>query len=110
MTSEALQQLAVTAFSARLKSFGIDPLKLIEASILSRDSATSEQSAPSVHEVLETAVKMSGGPALAIRIGKDIDLAAYGAYGFAIMSRADMGAAIELFLRYGQSFIQKSSQ
>ena len=36
------------------------------------------------------------------------DLAEYGTYGFALMSCSDMGAALELFLRYGQTFSVQS--
>ncbi|MDA8827019.1 AraC family transcriptional regulator [Luminiphilus sp.] len=109
MTRQPFQELAVKAFRARLESFGIDPLELIETATLNRNSINHRQEPPSVHEVLETAVTMSGDPAIAIRIGEDIDLAAYGTYGFAIMSSADMGAALDLFLRYGQSLIFSSS-
>ena len=109
MTRQPFQELAVKAFRARLETFGIDPLELIETATLNRNSINHRQEPPSVHEVLETAVTMSGDPAIAIRIGEDIDLAAYGTYGFAIMSSADMGAALDLFLRYGQSFILSSS-
>ncbi|MCX2979235.1 AraC family transcriptional regulator ligand-binding domain-containing protein [Candidatus Marimicrobium litorale] len=109
MANETLQALAVKAFHDRLQSLGINPLEVIEAAAGRRDSATSAQSTPSVHEVLETAVAMVGDPALAIRIGEDIDLATYGTYGFALMSCSHMGAAMELFLRYGQTFIHSSS-
>ena len=109
MTHQPFRELAVKAFRARLESFGIDPLELIETATLNRNSINHGQEPPSVHEVLETAVTMSGDPAIAIRIGEDIDLAAYGTYGFAIMSSADMGAALDIFLRYGQSFILSSS-
>ena len=109
MTRQPFQELAVKAFRARLESFGIDPLELIETATLNHNSINHRQEPPSVHEVLETAVTMSGDPAIAIRIGEDIDLAAYGTYGFAIMSSADMGAALDLFLRYGQSLIFSSS-
>ena len=86
MTHQPFRELAVKAFRARLESFGIDPLELIEIATLNRNSINHGQEPPSVHEVLETAVTMSGDPAIAIRIGEDIDLAAYGTYGFAVMS------------------------
>lgn len=109
MTHHPFRELAVKAFRARLESIGIDPLELIETATLNRNSINHGQEPPSIHELLETAVTMSGDPAIAIRIGEDIDLAAYGTYGFAIMSSADMGAALDIFLRYGQSFILSSS-
>jgi len=109
MNHDPMREFAVKAFRARLERLGIDPLELIEAAILGRDSAASGQSPPSVHEILETAVTMSGDPLLALRIGEDIDLAAYGTYGFALMSCANIGASLEFFLRYGQTFLDSSS-
>jgi AraC-like DNA-binding protein len=109
MANKTLQALAVKAFRDRLESLGINPLKVIETATLGSDSTTSGQASPSVHEVLETAVAMSGDPSLAIKIGSELDLATYGTYGFAIMSCADIGTALELFLRYGQTFLHSSS-
>jgi len=109
MNYDPMREFAVKAFRARLVRLGIDPLELNEVAILGRDSAASGQSPPSVHEVLETAVTMSGDPLLPIRIGEDIDLTAYGTYGFALMSCANIGAALKFFLRYGQTFVDSSS-
>ena len=52
---------------------------------------------------------MSGDTTLAIKIGNGLDLGKYGTYGFALMSCSDMGVALELFLRYGQTFLQSCS-
>ena len=109
MNYDPMREFAVKAFRARLVRLGIDPLELNEVAILGRDSAASGQSPPSVHEILETAVTMSGDPLLPLRIGEDIDLAAYGTYGFALMSCANIGASLEFFLRYGQTFLDSSS-
>jgi len=109
MNYDPMREFAVKAFRARMERLGIDPLELIEAAILGRDSAASGQSPPSVHEILETAVTMSGDPLLPLRIGEDIDLAAYGTYGFALMSCPNIGASLEFFLRYGQTFLDSSS-
>ena len=94
MNYDPMREFAVKAFRARMERLGIDPLELIEAAILGRESAPSRQSPPTVHEILETAVTMSGDPLLALRIGEDIDLAAYGTYGFALMSCSDMDTAL----------------
>lgn len=53
-------------------------------------------------ELLQTAIKLSGDPGLAVRLGQHIDITNYGTYGFAIMSSVDIRSAIELFLRYGK--------
>lgn len=109
MNYDPMREFAVKAFRARMERLGIDPLELIEAAILGRESAPSRQSPPTVHEILETAVTMSGDPRLALRIGEDIDLAAYGTYGFALMSCPNIGASLEFFLRYGHTFLESSS-
>ena len=102
MLNNALHATAVKAFRDRLASLGIDVLEVIETARLGRGATASTQSPPTAHEVLETAVAISGDTTLAIKIGNGLDLAKYGTYGFALMSSYDMGAALELFLRYGQ--------
>ena len=109
MVTNALHATVIKAFRDRLASLGIDPLEVIETASRGRGATASAQSPPTAHEVLETAVAMSGDTALAIKIGNGLDLAGYGTYGFALMSCSDMGAALELFLRYGQTFIRSSS-
>jgi AraC-like DNA-binding protein len=109
MATNALHAIAIKAFRDRLASLGIDPLEVIETASLGRGAIGGAQSPPTAHEVLETAVAISGDTALAIKIGNGLDLAGYGTYGFALMSCSDMGAALELFLRYGQTFLQSCS-
>ena len=109
MATNALHAIAIKAFRNRLASLGIDPLEVIETASLGRGASGGAQSPLTAHEVLETAVAMSGDTALAIKIGNGLDLASYGTYGFALMSCSDMGAALELFLRYGQTFLQSCS-
>jgi AraC-like DNA-binding protein len=109
MATNALHAIAIKAFRNRLASLGIDPIEVIKTASRGRGATASAQSPPSAHEVLETAVAISGDTALAIKIGNGLDLASYGTYGFALMSCSDMGAALELFLRYGQTFLQSCS-
>ena len=109
MANNALHAIAIKAFRDRLASLGINPLEVIETASLGREATAGAQSPPTVHEVLETAVAMSGDTTLAIKIGNGLDLAGYGTYGFAVMSCSDMGSALELFLRYGQTFLHSSS-
>ena len=106
MATNALHAIVIKAFRDRLASLGIDPLEVIETASRGRGVTASPQSPPTAHEVLEAAVAMSGDTTLAIKIGNGLDLGKYGTYGFAIMSSSDMGAALELFLRYGQTFLQ----
>lgn len=106
MATNALHAILIKAFRDRLASLGIDPLEVIETASRDRGATASAQSPPTAHEVLETAVAMSGDTTLAIKIGNGLDLGKYGTYGFALMSCSDMGAALELFLRYGQTFLQ----
>ena len=58
--------------------------------------------------LLETAVKLTGDPTLAIRLGQQIGIVSYGAFGFALMSCASLREAVALLLRYGQVFFQPS--
>jgi AraC-like DNA-binding protein len=109
MATNALHAIAIKAFRDRLASLGIDPLEVLETASRGRGATASAQSPPTAHEILETAVAMSGDTTLAIKIGNGLDLAGYGTYGFALMSCSDMGAALELFLRYGQTFLQSCS-
>ncbi len=109
MATNALHAIVIKAFRDRLASLGIDPLEVIETASRGRGATASAQSPPTAHEILESAVTMSGDTTLAIKIGNGLDLGKYGTYGFALMSCSDMGAALELFLRYGQTFIQSSS-
>jgi hypothetical protein len=109
MAINALHAIAIQAFRDRLASLGINPLEVIDTASRGRGATASAQSPPTAHEVLESAVAMSGDTTLAIKIGNGLDLGKYGTYGFALMSCSDMGAALELFLCYGQTFIQSSS-
>ena len=103
MAINAPHATVAKAFRDRLASLSINPFEVIATASLGR------RTAPTAHEVLETAVAISGDSALAIKIGNGLDLAEYGTYGFALMSCSDMGAALELFLRYGQTFPQPCS-
>jgi AraC-like DNA-binding protein len=109
MATNPIHATVIKAFRDRLASLGIDPLKVIETASRGRGATASAQSPPTAHEILETAVAISGDTTLAIKIGNGLDLGKYGTYGFALMSSSDMGAALELFLRYGQTFLQSCS-
>ena len=51
--------------------------------------------------ILEAVVALSNDPTLMIRLGQRVDIASLGTFGFALMSCADLQAALKLFLRYG---------
>jgi len=109
MQKLTLRDFAIKGFRATLESLGINPIEVIESVILQREPAANVTQAdptpPTIHEVIETAVTISGDQELAFRIGQGLDMTKYGAYGFAIMSSINMGSALELFLRYGQTFM-----
>jgi hypothetical protein len=90
MAFNALHATAIKAFRDGLASLGINPLEVIGTASLGGGATASAKSLPTAHEVLETAVAMSGDATLAIKIGNGLDLAGYGAYGFALMSCSDM--------------------
>jgi AraC-like DNA-binding protein len=56
----------------------------------------------SMLSLLETAVQLTGDPTLGIRLGQHYDPIAFGTFGFALMSSADLREAIHLMGRYGK--------
>jgi len=108
---------AKEAFVSALERVGVDPIKLfntlnLSASELPRQSTVgssdfnsdSELQGSQLHALLQAAVKLSGDPGLAIRLGQKIDIADFGAFGFAVMSSVNMKAATKLHLRYVKIF------
>ena len=51
-------------------------------------------------ELLEAAVALTGDPTLALRLGRQIDIASLGTFGFALLSCADLRGVLQLLLRY----------
>ena len=109
MQKLTIRDFFVRPFRAKLQSLGVTYTELYDHIILQRESTANttqvDHSLPSIQEILESAVAISGNPALAIQLGKSLDVTEYGTYGFCIMSCVNMGTALELFLRYGQTFI-----
>ena len=58
--------------------------------------------------VLETAVELAGDPCLAIRLAQGVGIASYGAFGFALMSCANLRESTLLLLRYGKVFFESN--
>jgi len=57
-------------------------------------------------KLLETAVHLSQDPCLMIRLGQQLGIAAYGSFGFALMSCENVRESIQLLLRYGKVLIR----
>ena len=53
--------------------------------------------------LLEAAVDLSKDPCLMIRLGQQLGITAFGSFGFAVMSCANVRESIQLLLRYGQA-------
>ncbi|MEM6583640.1 MAG: AraC family transcriptional regulator ligand-binding domain-containing protein [Pseudomonadota bacterium] len=90
--------------SSIMASLGIDIAKLEEASrssrpVLSRVSRDQRLALTGLHR-LEAAVELLGDPSLAIRIGQQIDITRLGTFGFALLSSANIRAALGLYIRY----------
>jgi len=113
MNNLTIRDFTVRAFRARLECLGINVIELFERVMLQRETSANttqaDHSPPSIQEILEAAVTMSGDPAIAFQIAKDLDITDYGTYGFALMSSSNLEAALGLFFRYGQSFLPTSS-
>ncbi len=106
---------AKEAFVSALERVGIDPVRLFNAinssaselpkqSTVVSSKSEPERKSAQLHALLQTAVELSGDPGLAIRLGHNVDIADFGAFGFAIMSSVDMKAATKLHLRYVKIF------
>ena len=112
---------AKEAFVSALERVGIDPVKLfndlnqsanpsapelLEQSSVAgfKSKSKSELQSAQLHALLQNAVKLSSDAGLAIRLGQNVDIADFGAFGFAIMSSVDMKAATRLHLRYVKIF------
>jgi AraC-like DNA-binding protein len=91
---------------SELEKAGVSPEQLFSKSRLRGVTASgSGQAALAGIEsmvLLETAVKLTGDPSLAIRLGQQVGIASYGSFGFALMSCANLREAVQLLLRYGQ--------
>jgi AraC-like DNA-binding protein len=92
--------------TSELEKAGVSPEQLFSKSRLRGVTASgSRQAALAGIEsmvLLETAVKLTGDPCLAIRLGQQVGIASYGSFGFALMSCANLREAVQLLLRYGQ--------
>ncbi|MEM1152679.1 MAG: AraC family transcriptional regulator ligand-binding domain-containing protein [Pseudomonadota bacterium] len=90
--------------SSIMASLGIDIAELEEASRSSRPALSSvsrdQQLALTGLHRLQTAVELLGDPSLAIRIGQQIDITRLGTFGFALLSSANIRAALDLYIRY----------
>ena len=53
-------------------------------------------------KLLEAAVELSRDPCIMLRVGQELGIKAFGSFGFALMSCANVRQSIELLLRYGQ--------
>ena len=93
-----LQQLL-----AVLEEDGISSMQLFELPELQVLVATGEKSLAPIDmlNILESAIALSKDPTLMIRLGQRLSIASLGTFGFALMSCADLRAALKLFLRYG---------
>ena len=83
MQKLTLRDFATRGFRATLERLGINPIELIETAISQRESITNvaqpDPSTHTIHELIETAVTMSGDQELAFRIGHGLDMTEYGA-------------------------------
>ncbi|MEM1156047.1 MAG: AraC family transcriptional regulator ligand-binding domain-containing protein [Pseudomonadota bacterium] len=91
--------------SSIMATLGIDIGKLESAARRSQPSLSAVSSQQQItltalHR-LQTAIEMLDDPSLAIRIGQQIDISRLGTFGFALLSSANIRAAIDLYIRYG---------
>ncbi len=93
-------------FLSALESAGQDLNSILEASGLSLQEIASQRDpriqGDSALRLLEAAVSLADDPALPIRIGQSVDIGQYGVYGFALMTSANLRAALTLNARYAK--------
>jgi AraC-like DNA-binding protein len=91
---------------SQLEKAGVSPEQLFSElhlqGVTSSDSDHAVIAGAEAMVLLETAVKLTGDPCLAIHLGQQLGIASYGSFGFALMSCANLREAVQLLLRYGQ--------
>ncbi|MCX2975005.1 AraC family transcriptional regulator [Halieaceae bacterium IMCC8485] len=93
-----------------LREAGVSPEQLVaelaRRGIAASPNALTDISGADALVLLETAVELSGDPCLMVRLGKQLGIANFGSFGFALMSCANVRESVRLMLRYGQVLIQ----
>ena len=108
MTIGRLQRDIFNQLLYELEKAGVTPDQLVSQSRLQGYPASTQAvlAGPDSLVLLETAVELAGDPCLAIRLGQGVGIASYGAFGFALMSCANLRESILLLLRYGKVFFE----
>jgi len=108
MTIGRLQRDIFNQLLYELEKAGVTPDRLISQSRLQGYPASAQTvlAGPDSLVLLETAVELAEDPGLAIRLGQGVGIASYGAFGFALMSCANLRESILLLLRYGKVFFE----
>ena len=90
--------LGVDQLLLELEGAGIKPERLFsQSSFQGPEGSSTSHAALGGQEaflLLETAVKLTGDPTLAIRLGQQVGIGSYGAFGFALMSCASLREAV----------------
>ena len=108
MTIGRLQRDIFNQLLYELEKAGVTPDQLFSQSRLQGYPASAQAVLAGADSLvlLETAVELAGDPCLAIRLGQGVGIASYGAFGFALMSCANLRESILLLLRYGKVFFE----
>lgn len=108
MTIGRLQRDIFNQLLYELEKAGVTPDRLISQSRLQGYPASAQTvlAGPDSLVLLETAVELAEDPGLAIRLGQGVGIASYGAFGFALMSCANLRESTALLLRYGKVFFE----
>ncbi|MEH6584430.1 MAG: AraC family transcriptional regulator ligand-binding domain-containing protein [Halioglobus sp.] len=108
MIIDRLQRDLLKQLLSELEKAGVTPDQLLSRSRLQGYPASGQAVFAGADSLvlLETAVELAGDPCLAIRLGQAVGIASYGAFGFALMSCANLRESILLLLRYGKVFFE----
>lgn len=106
MKVNQVQRDLFRALLAQLEEAGVAAEQLFRElrlqGVISSDPDPAVVSGADAMKALETAVKLTGDPCLAIRLGQQVGIASFGSFGFALMTCANLRESVALLLRYGQ--------
>ncbi len=106
MKANRLQHDLLQQLFNRLEQARVTPEKLFRntgiSGAITAARAAEVFTGPEALVVLETAVKLTGDPCLALRLNDNIQIDSYGSLGFALMSCSNLRTSTNLLFRYGK--------
>ena len=102
MNPSQVQYAFFNQLSERLREAGVSSQQLLDELAVRGITDPLAPEGGDGLKLLEAAVDLSKDPCIMIRMGQQLGVTAFGSFGFALMSCANVRQSIELLLRYGQ--------